>query len=236
MPETRITSPAEWVELAGEGWNTYVTEIENSISAFRRRLRTSDFGPSLGNIAFVLFTGPIGASTVITGFALDLIDAARELSQDISLAPRRALLSVVDRVIPVPDVLKTRVMRGDEAVRWAVRSLLEFSVDILDLDTPKWFDEFKTVEKVSTIENLSKNFDADEALKAGKKSIFYWVGVMIANLLLQVLSWGVVAGAAVLIFQFHSKESTNEFMRRHCLSQNNPREWIRQRDYQRVKL
>jgi len=239
MPERQILSPDQWIGLAEDAWTEYLAEISGVFGAFWSRVSSTLGRVFTWRLLLVLLNPLIFAGPFYGGIAFDLIDAWRELSEDIGLAPRRAINAVVDSVIPVPDRLKLRVMRADEALRWAVRELLEFAADILDVDTPQWFDTFKSAKKIKEVEGLVVAFQAGEevgerAAELGKKTIAFHVARALANLLLQVLSWGVVCGALLLIWRMHDEKSVLEFESTRCLSQDNPRLWVRRRVHIRV--
>lgn len=214
-----------FIDLLPAAYGRYLADVQAAFDAFGLALRGTISGVGVFDLLVFAANPLVGGALLYNEIVTGLLEAWTELQQDLALAPRRAILSVVDEVIPVPDILKTRVMRADEAIRWVVAALLEFSTDILDLDTPQWFDSFKDAGKIVKFKEFFADPNVDAGLQLARKNAVTILILMVTRMALSFLAWGVVVAAGFVVFKAHQPAEENELLAR-CMPQTSSRKRV----------
>lgn len=220
---------SEWLSKVGfrllEQWWEEFTKVSRDLRDNLAEIWDVDVGDLFG----FLF---LGGATLIPGRLLATREAFQEWGQDTALIWPRIAANVIDEVIPVPDSMKNRVMRADEALRYFVQEALVFAINIEDLDLPAELDLGTYVQKYVTLRRVLDGVETigQGARTAARGSLVLFIGTLMKH----AAALGVVAWAGWVLLRAH--QSADVILRERALPQDSLRVRRRRRGVRQYRL
>lgn len=160
---------------------------------------------------------------------LATIEILQEAQQDIGLLPARLASELATVAVPLPEALNDRVMTAENAVRMVIGTMLEESINVIDIDQPIQMEVAITAQKLPALNEVVNYLRSGATHAALTGSVVFVRKTVIGMAIffaIDVAKLSLAAGVGYLAYRFYDRvggEGGKKLIDRFALPQNSRR-------------